>query len=109
MAAEVLTDKTQVKCAHGAMAKVSSSDSKVKDENGAVLVSSDIHTVSGCTFMRGQQPSPCVQIKWQSPATKVSAGGTKVLTMNSVGIGYAADNSPQGPATKSGSKKTKAT
>ncbi len=106
---DVLTDATQVKCPHGGTATVSSGNTKVKDENGYVLVASDVHTVAGCAFMRGQQPSPCVQVKWQAAALKVGIDNQKALTLQSVGLCYAADNSPQGPAIKVGPKKSKAT
>lgn len=105
---DVLTDQTQVQCSHSGTTTVQPSNTKVKAEGGYVLVESDIHMVSGCSFMKGEEPSPCVQIQWSAAAEKASINGQGVLTNDSVGQCIADDGSPQGVATISNSKKAKA-
>jgi hypothetical protein len=98
MGSPVLTDKTQVQCPHGGLAKVIPSSTKAKAESGAVLTVSDQHLVSGCAFMKGPVPSPCIRVQWQNPSKKANAVGTAILTSASVGLCYAGDGTPQGPA-----------
>lgn len=106
---DVLTDRSDVKCVHQAKATAIPSQTKVKAEGGLVLVSSDVHLVAGCPFMKGTQPSPCVQITWSGEATKVKISGKGVLTNSSIGQCIAADQSKQGIAVISNTKKAKAT
>jgi hypothetical protein len=105
---DVLTDQTDVKCIHQATAKVVSKDTKVSAQNGHVLVASDVHQVVGCPFMKGTTPSPCVTIQWSNEAQKVKVNGEGVLTNQSIGQCIAADQSKQGIAIISNSKKAKA-
>jgi hypothetical protein len=97
--AAVLTDRSQVRCAHGATAKVVPVNTKVKAQQGNVLVASDVHFVSNCPFMRGTQPSPCFRIQWSGAAAKVKVNNKGVLNNQSIGKCSAADGSPQGFAT----------
>src|SRR5260370_51593 len=98
MGSPVLTNKTQVQCTHGGLAKVSSSDSKVKAERAARLTVSDQHQAAGCPFMKGPVPSPCIRIQWQNPSKKANAVGNAVLTSASIGMCFAGDGTPQGVA-----------
>ena len=109
MASDVLTVNSQVKCPHGGTGQAVPSQKKAQVQSGLVLVESDKHVVAGCTFMRGQQPSPCLRIEWSNGAAKVSAGGTAVLTNQSQGKCYGPDNSVQGLAIISNTKKAQAT
>lgn len=105
---DVLTDQTQVRCAHAAPAIVVPSNLKVGVERGRVLVESDVHIVTGCPFMKGTVSSPCIQIQWSGPARTTKVDTRAVLTIQSVGRCVAADGSPQGLAFVSNSKKAKA-
>ena len=105
---DVLTDQTQVSCAHAAPATVVPSNLEVSAEQGRVLVESDVHMVTGCLFMIGTVSSPCIQIQWSSPARTTKVDKRAVLTNQSVGKCVAANGLPQGMALVSNSKKAKA-
>ena len=93
-----LTTASQIQCPHGGQATLTTANANAKAAGSAMLLETDIHIVSGCSFCIGPNPSPCVQIQWSAGATKVKAGGTAVLTSSSVGKCYSAANAPQGVA-----------
>jgi hypothetical protein len=85
MAAFVLTEASTIQCTHGGTATVTSSNSSVKADGSAILVEDDKHQVAGCSFMKGNTPSPCTTIEWSSPATKVKINNKAVLLQTSTG------------------------
>lgn len=99
MPGKVLTTGSTVMCPHGGSASLSTANSKAKAASGKALLVSDTHTVSGCSFMIGTKPSPCLKIEWAAGAAKVKAGGTAVLVDSSVGKCLSPENAPQGVAT----------
>jgi hypothetical protein len=109
MPSDVLTVQSQVMCPHGGNGTAIPSQIKASAESGLILVETDKHIVAGCAFMKGQQPSPCVRIEWSAGAQKVQAGGTAVLTNQSIGQCYGPDNSVQGVAVIVNTKKAHAT
>jgi len=76
MAAPVLTDQSDVKCSHQGKATAIPSQRKARAQSGTILLETDKHLVAGCSFMKGQMPSPCIRIEWSNGASKVSGGGT---------------------------------
>ena len=98
MPGRVLTTGSQVLCPHGGSASLSTANSKASAASGKALLESDVHTVSGCAFMIGTKPSPCLQIRWSAGAVKLKAGGTAVLLDSSVGTCYSPESAPQGSA-----------
>jgi hypothetical protein len=100
MSALVLTTMSTITCQHSAKAQLTTSNSKMDVAGAKVLLESDIHLVSGCPFMRGQQPSPCVRIEWSAGSQKLTVSGTAVLIQTSIGKCYSAEGSLQGVANK---------
>jgi hypothetical protein len=98
MPGKVLTTGSQVQCPHGGSATLTTGNSKVGATSGKALLESDTHTVSGCSFMIGNKPSPCIKIEWSAGASKVKANGTAVLVKSSVGKCYSPENALQGTA-----------
>jgi hypothetical protein len=98
MPGKVLTTGSGAQCPHGGQASLSTANQKAKTMSGKLLLESDIHTVSGCAFMIGTKPSPCIRIEWKAGATKVKANSTAVLLQSSVGLCYSPEGAPQGPA-----------
>ena len=94
----ILTRGSQVLCPHGGSATLTTANAKVGAAGGKALVESDVHTVSGCAFMIGTKPSPCLQIRWSAGAVKLKAGGTAVLLESSAGTCYSPESAPQGMA-----------
>src|SRR4051812_7459080 len=94
----VLTSASTILCTHGGSASVSPSNTKIDADGAPALIETDVHTVSGCPFMIGNTPSPCVQIAWSAGASKVSIDGTKVLVQSSIGQCKAGTGAVQGVA-----------
>ncbi len=99
MPGNLLTTASTIQCPHGGRANLSTSNTKVT-AGAAVLLSSDVHAVAGCSFtLPGGKYSPCVRIEWASPATKAEVDGTGPLVKTSVGKCLSAEGAPQGVAT----------
>ena len=94
-----LTTASSVMCPHGGTVSLSTSQSDVQAHGSAVLLESDEHSVAGCPFTTPEpKPSPCVKVRWQAGAQQCKVNGTGILTQASVGLCYAATETPQGPA-----------
>ena len=100
MSALVLTTSSTVTCQHGGMAQLTTTNTKLDVDGAKALLESDIHLVSGCTFMIGNKPSPCVRIEWSAGSQKLTTGGTGVLIQTSVGKCYSPEGATQGVANK---------
>jgi hypothetical protein len=92
----ILTVNDVMMCPHGGSVTLSSSQSKVKAQQGLVLRASDTFSIVGCAFNISGAPHPCTSIMWQSPAQSVKAGSEAVLTSASIGLCQAADQASQG-------------
>jgi hypothetical protein len=96
--AHLLNTSSQIQCPHGGMVQISSTNAKAKGGGAFLVRSSDTFTVSGCPFMIGNTPHPCVTLQWLTTATKVKADGQSALTKDSSALCKAADQAPQGNA-----------
>ena len=96
MGGKVLTTATVASCPHGGQASFTASQSALTVDGASVLVVSDTTSITGCQFMIGNTPSPCMTVRWQAPATKVTAGGTAVLLNSSTGLCMSPASAPQG-------------
>ena len=93
----LLNLSTQMMCPHGGTVSITSANSQAKAGGDFIILSSDTFTISGCPFMVGPAPHPCMTVKWTTPAHSVRAAGDFVLNEESVGLCLAADQAPQGP------------
>ena len=99
MPGKVLTTGSTVQCPHGGQASLSTGNTKASTMAGKILLETDIHMVSGCTFTIGTKPSPCLRIEWKAGAVKLKVNQTGVLVESSIGLCYSPEGAPQGPAT----------
>lgn len=91
-----------IKCPHGGMTNVITTNSRVKVGGNFSLLVDDTFTIAGCSFSTAAGPHPCVTIQWQSEAKKVKVNGKPVLLQNSIGLCKAADQAVQGTAIVTG-------
>jgi hypothetical protein len=100
--AYLLDAPTQIACPHGGQGTATPSNQKVLLGGNPALVVSDVVTIAGCSFNVSGAPSPCLQVQWMAPATRVTVGGTPALLSSSVALCISAAGAPQGPGTLSG-------
>jgi hypothetical protein len=95
----ILTTSATIMCPHGGTASATVGDGKRAKAGDSILAESDTFMISGCPFMTGSTPHPCVSIQWTAPSTKVKARQSAILTTDSQALCLAADQVPQGPPT----------
>lgn len=95
----IVTTLSQAMCPHGGQVILSTTaDAVCQIQGGFALLETDVHAVVGCPFFLGLVYHPCVMVRWAAGATMTKVNGIPVLLQTSVGICYAADQAPQGPA-----------
>lgn len=87
-----------VNCPHTAPAQTVSSNSRVLVSGAQVATIADQTTVSGCPFVVGTKPQPCVIVQWSVPAARVMVNGQPALLSTSPGLCKSAEQIPQGLA-----------
>lgn len=95
----ILTKSATMMCPHGGTINATVAGASRATAGDPILAESDLFLISGCPFMIGNSPHPCVTVQWIAPATKVTASQSKILTTDSQGLCKAADQAPQGPPT----------
>jgi hypothetical protein len=75
-----------VSCVHQGQAQPTAPFPKVLLSDQAVVTQTAPFTVSGCPFMSGSNPLPCVTAQWTTGATRVLAGGAPVLLLDSQAV-----------------------
>jgi hypothetical protein len=91
-----------ITCPHAGQASITPRATKVKLGGKAPLLVDDIATISGCSFHVSGAPSPCLQVLWQMPATRVKVESSAVLLSSSIGLCVNAASAPQGTALVTG-------
>lgn len=90
-----------IQCPHGAHASIAPTNQRVRADGQPIALVSDQTSVAGCPFQvpagAGTKPQPCVQVRWQAPATRVKVNGQPVLLQTSSGSCLSAEQLPQGP------------
>jgi len=79
----LLNMSSKVMCQHGGQAQATASSPRVKVGGQPVVTQSGTYSVSGCPFVLGIIPFPCVTAQWVMAATRVKAGGVPVLLQDS--------------------------
>lgn len=97
MAGTSVEVRSSLMCPHGGSIRISSTNTRVTATNFLAL-QSDVFTVTGCLFVAGIIPSPCVLVQWACPDARVTVNGTPTLSQSSVGLCLNAFGLPQGPA-----------
>ncbi len=98
MGAAVVTTSSTVLCPHGGQARLSTSQSKVEAGGAKVILISDEHAITGCAFVAGTKPQPCVKLRWIMGAMQSKVDGTAIVTSAAIGLCYSAEDIPGGPA-----------
>ncbi len=93
-----LTTDSQIQCPHGGQLTLTTANSSIYADGALVLLDSDQHTVSGCAFTIGPNPSPCVLVQWAAGSSMTSAQSGSPLTQSSVGKCLSPASAPQGVA-----------
>jgi len=75
-----------VLCAHAGQAQAASPNPRVKAGGQLITTQPVPHTVSGCPFVAGTTPMPCVTATWTTASTRVRASGQPVLTTDSQAV-----------------------
>ena len=84
-------------CPHGGQVTAVASNGSIGFGRSPVVVSTDIFTIAGCPFtLPGPVPSPCVQVRWAVPDTRVKVNGSPTLSQSSVGLCLSPAGVPQG-------------
>lgn len=98
---QLLTAASVLMCPHGGMVNVVSSNARATAVGAPILRPSDTFVVVGCVFPPPPtpKPSPCLTVRWLVPGLRGKAMGDSVLTTDSVGLCFSAENVPQGPVT----------
>jgi len=94
----LLTTQSAIQCPHGGSARLTTANTRVQVDGGFVLLENDQHVVTGCPFMAGSKPQPCIRIQWSAGAQKLKINGQAALTESSVGLCSTAEQITQGKA-----------
>lgn len=97
MPGNVLTTQSQIICPHGGKAVLLTTQMHVQS-GSLLLLESDLHVVTGCPYVQGVVPTPCLLITWSAGSTAVSVQGVPVLVRSSKGSCWG-PLGMQGPAT----------
>jgi hypothetical protein len=98
MAGPSLTAASTLLCPHGGTVTIVPANARAMVAGAPLATAADQFIVAGCAFtLPGPVPSPCVQVQWIMPGTRVLAGGMPALDASSVGMCLAATGAPQGP------------
>lgn len=95
----LLNTASTLMCPHGGPVQIVSANTRTQAGGAFAALASDTFIVTGCAFMLGTVPSPCVQVMWVQPAARNQVLGTPTLTEASIGLCMAATGAAQGPVT----------
>ncbi len=102
----ILTTQSSAQCTHGGAVQLTTTgNTSMKIDGAFALLQTDVHTVSGCPFMKGITPSPCLMVTWVTGASQTKVNQVPVLLQNSTGLCQSATG-PQGTATISNVQST---
>jgi hypothetical protein len=75
-----------VSCIHAGRAQCTVPNPRVKVSGQKTVLKPNSWTVTGCPFMAGPVPMPCVTAQWVTAATRVRSGGMSLLLRGSQAI-----------------------
>jgi hypothetical protein len=80
MADALIERSATVTCSHQGTASPTTTSTRVKASNQAIVTQTGTWTISSCTYTTAAgNPLPCVTAQWTSAATRVKSGGEAVL------------------------------
>jgi hypothetical protein len=95
----LLNRAAQLMCPHGGKVQITTTNTKTKAGGDYVVRAGDTYLITGCPFVVGIPPHPCVSIRWVVTAFQSKAVSDSCLTTDSVGLCIAADQAVQGTVT----------
>jgi hypothetical protein len=95
MSGHSINTAATLQCPHGGSVSISSSNQSAKADSASIATQADTYTVSGCAFMKGTVPSPCMLVVWIVADSKVTAGNIPSLSKSATGLCMSATG-PQG-------------
>jgi hypothetical protein len=84
--AYALDKNATVMCMHAGQAQAITVSTKVKVGGQYVCLQSTQHSISGCSFVAGVTPMPCVMAQWTSFASHVKVEQQSVLYTDSSAV-----------------------
>jgi len=101
MAGQSITTASTLMCPHGGTVSITSSNTSVNAQGGALALMTDTFTISGCPFQipapSGTVPSPCLTVQWVVSDMRNTVNGVPTLSSSSVGLCLSGTMIPQGP------------
>jgi hypothetical protein len=86
-------------CPHGAPIHTLPRSTRVLVSGMPVALFTDQYPIVGCAFNVSGGPSPCVEVQWLAPATRVLVNGDPPILNTSAGLCLNPSHAPQGPPT----------
>lgn len=102
MAGHNLTTASSLQCPHGGVVQIVSANTRSRADHAFLATANDTFLISGCPFQIPATPpipSPCIQVLWQVPDTRVKVDNNPTLSRSSAGLCLSAAGVPQGPVT----------
>jgi hypothetical protein len=82
-----LTTGSTLQCPHGGTVSITSTNTQVQAADGFILRSTDVFTISGCSFATpATGPLPCATVQWVLTALQSQVLSEFNLTEDSVGL-----------------------
>lgn len=91
-----------ITCPHGGTGTPIATATRVAVGGKPPLLATDTVVIAGCGFNVSGAPSPCLQVQWVMPSTRLQVQQTPVVLSSSVGLAVNAAGAPQGPITLAG-------
>lgn len=91
-------------CPHAAPVTTISSNARVLVSGMPVATLAHQYLVAGCPFTTGAGPSPCLTVRWLTPATRVLVNGQPPILNASTGLCLNPAQAPQGPPVVAGTQ-----
>jgi hypothetical protein len=98
----VVDTNASILCPHGGTGTPVPTAVRIGLSGAPPILATDQVIIAGCAFNVGGAPSPCLQVQWLMPSTRLQINSTPVVLSSSVGLCVNAASAPQGPATVSG-------
>lgn len=91
-----------ITCPHGGTGTPIPTATRVTVGGKPPLLATDTVVIAGCGFNVSGAPSPCLQVQWVMPSTRLQVQQAAVVLSSSIGLAVNAAGAPQGPATVTG-------
>ncbi|MGH3508185.1 MAG: hypothetical protein ACRDO2_13375 [Nocardioidaceae bacterium] len=86
MASPIHTQGATTMCLHGGQAQPTVPLPRVTVSGQKAIGQATTYTISGCPFVVGTAPSPCVTASWVVAATRVQSTGIPLVLANSTAV-----------------------